>query len=116
MPIVNIEDIQPGMLLAEAVRNHQDQLLLESGRRITEKSIRVFKSWGIRRINVKFGPPLDEPGDGADSAGLPPAIDEALRERFSDVSGDPLMAAIMQAAARQLAARQPKKKTGYGRR
>jgi hypothetical protein len=116
MPIVNIEDIQPGMMLAEAVRNHQDQLLLESGRRITEKSIRVFKSWGIRRINVKSGPPHDRSGDGAASARPEPAIDDALRERFSDVSADPLMAAIMQAAARQLAARQPKKKSGYGRR
>jgi hypothetical protein len=116
MPIVNIDDIQPGMLLAEAVRNHQDQLLLESGRRITEKSIRVFKSWGIRRINVKLGSSLDEPGGGAAASGLPPAIDDALKERFSDVAADPLMAAIMQAAARQLAVRQPKKRAGYGRR
>jgi hypothetical protein len=116
MPVLNIEDIQPGMLLAEAVRNHQDQLLLESGRRITEKSIRVFKSWGIRRINVKPGSPLDESGEGADSTGLPPAIDDALRDRFADVSADPLMLAIMQAAARQLAARLPKKKIGHGRR
>ncbi len=116
MPIVNIDDIQPGMMLAEAVRNHQDQLLLESGRRITEKSIRVFKSWGIRRINVKLGSSLDGSGDGAVSPVLPPAIDDALKERFSDVAAEPLMAAIMQAAARQLAARQPKKKSGYGRR
>jgi hypothetical protein len=116
MPIVNIEDIQPGMLLAEAVRNHQDQLLLDSGRRITEKSIRVFKSWGIRRIHVKPGSPLDASDEGAASTDQEPPIDEALKARFSDVSADPLMLAIMQAAARQLAARQPKKKIGHGRR
>ncbi len=116
MPILSIDDIKPGMLLAEAVRNHQDQLLLENGRRITEKSIRVFKSWGIRRVTVKLGSAVDGSGDGAASPGLPPAIDEALKGRFSDVATDPIMTAIMQAAARQLAARQPKKKTGYGRR
>ena len=116
MPIVNIDDIQPGMLLAEAVRNHQDQLLLESGRRITEKSIRVFKTWGIRRVNVKPGSSLDDTGEGGASSGLPPVVDDALRERFSDVSADPLRVAIMQAAARQLDAHRPKKKIGYGRR
>ena len=116
MPILNIDDIKPGMLLAEAVRNHQDQLLLESGRRITEKSIRVFKSWGIRRLNINPESYHGGPAVGAASADPEPPIDEALKARFSDVVADPLMTAIMQAAARQLAARQPKKKAGYGRR
>jgi hypothetical protein len=116
MPILNLDEIQPGMTLAEAVRNHQDQLLLEAGRQITAKSIRVFKSWGIRRVAVRSEPAVDGSGDGAVSSGMPPAVDEGLKERFADRVTDPLMAAIMQAAARQLAARQPKKKSGYGRR
>jgi hypothetical protein len=116
MPILSIDDIKPGMMLAEAVRNHQDHLLLEAGRRITEKSLRVFKSWGIRRVAIKLEPGVDDSGDGAVSPRLPPAIDEGFKERFADAVTDPLMAAIMQAAARQLAARPPKKKSGYGRR
>jgi len=116
MPILNLDDIQPGMMLAEAVRNHQDQLLLEAGRQITAKSIRVFKSWGIRRVAVRSEPAVDGWGDDPVPTGMPPAVDEGLKERFADVVADPLMAAIMQAAARQLAARQPKKKSGYGRR
>jgi hypothetical protein len=103
------------MTLAEAVRNHQDQLLLEAGRRITERSIRVFKSWGIRRLAIKPGPAVNGPGAEAEPPGLPPDMDARLKERFSGVASDPLMAEIMQAAARQLAARQPKKKAGYGR-
>lgn len=116
MPILNLDDAKPGMTLAEAVRNHQDQLLLDAGRRITEKSIRIFKSWGIRRLAVKPGPAAGGAGKDALAAGLPPAVDEELKERFADVSADPLMAAIMQAAGRQLAARPSRKKTGYGRR
>jgi hypothetical protein len=116
MPIVNLDEVKPGMTLAEAVRNHQDQLLLDAGRRITEKSLRIFKSWGIRRVAVKPGPDVGETGDDTGSAGLPPAIDPDLRARFADVLTDPLMAAIMQAAARQLAHRQPKKKSAHGRR
>jgi len=116
MPIVNLDEVKPGMTLAEAVRNHQDQLLLDAGRRITEKSLRIFKSWGIRRVAVKLGPDVGETGDDAGSTGLPLAIDQGLRARFAEVLTDPLMAAIMQAAARQLALRQPKKKSAHGRR
>jgi hypothetical protein len=116
MPILSLDDIKPGMMLAEAVRNHQDQLLLEAGRRITEKSIRVFKSWGIRRVAVKPEPAVDGSERVADSPAAAPAIDADLKERFADMLTDPLMAAIMQAAARQLAARRPKRKSGYGRR
>ena len=115
MPILNLDDVKPGMTLAEAVRNHQDQLLLDAGRRITEKSIRIFKSWGIRRLAVKPGPTVGGAGEDGVAAGLPAAVDAELRERFAEVAADPLMAAIMQAAARQLAARTPRKKTGYGR-
>jgi len=115
MPILNLDEVKPGMTLAEAVRNHQDQLLLDGGRRITEKSIRIFKSWGIRRVAVKSGPAGGEAGDGPTVAEPPTAIDEGLRARFDDVLTDPLMVAIMQAAGRQLAARQSKKKTGHGR-
>jgi hypothetical protein len=111
MPILNLDDVKPGMTLAEAVRSHQDQLLLDGGRRITEKSIRIFKSWGIRRVAVKFGPTGDHPGDGVASPGLATADEEDLRARFGNGLTDPLMVAIMQAAGRQLAARQ-KKKTG----
>jgi hypothetical protein len=110
MPILNLDDVKAGMTLAEAVRNHQDQLLLEGGRRITEKSIRIFKSWGIRRVAVKSGPAGDDPGDGVAAAGLATAIEEGLGARFGDGLTDPLMVAIMQAAGRQLAARQKKKK------
>jgi hypothetical protein len=108
MPILNLDDVKPGMTLAEAVRNHQEQLLLDAGRRITEKSLRIFKSWGIRRVAVKSGPADEEPADGVVAAGLASDVEKGLRERFGELWTDPLMAAIMQAAGRQLAARQKK--------
>jgi hypothetical protein len=115
MPIVTIEDVKPGMTLAEAVRNHQDQLLLDAGRRITEKSIRIFKSWGIRRLAVKSATAQSAARESDAASGLPPDLDARLKDRFSEVGADPLMSAIMQAAARQLAARHPRKKTRHAR-
>jgi hypothetical protein len=115
MPIVTIDDVKPGMTLAEAVRNHQDQLLLDAGRRITDKSIRIFRSWGIRRLAVKSATAQSAARENEGVSGLPPDLDAGLKDRFSAVAADPLMSAIMQAAARQLAARPPRKKTRYGR-
>ena len=111
MALLTIDDLKPGMVLAAAVRNHQDQLLLEAGRKVLAKHIQVFKAWGVRRVDVKPGPDA-APGGTPDRT----PVDEALERRFADVADDPLMAAIMHAAGRQLAARRPKSKARNGRR
>jgi hypothetical protein len=108
MSVLAIDDLKPGMVLAAPVRNHQDQLLLDVGRKVLLKHIQVFKAWGIRRVDVR-------PGAGPPQADHPAAPDESVRRRFADVAGDPLMAAIMLAAGRQLAARHPKTKARHGR-
>lgn len=116
MTVVSIDDIKPGMVLAEAVRNHQDQVLLEAGRKVTAKAVRVFKSWGIRRVAVKSGA-TGEGGALSPAQPAPPvALDEGHRARFADVLADPLMVEIMQVAGRHLAARQAGKKAAHGRR
>jgi len=116
MNVVNIDDLKPGMVLAEAVRNHQDQVLLEAGRKVTAKAVRVFKSWGIRRVAVKHGGTGERGAQSLPQPAPPAALDEGLRSRFADVLNDPLMVAIMQAAGRQMAARRAEKKTAHGRR
>jgi hypothetical protein len=115
MTVLAIDELKPGMVLAEAVRNHQDQLLLDAGRKVTAKTIRVFKSWGVRRVAVRSGAAGEGGAPGASPVAAQPALDEGLRARFADVLHEPLMGDIMQAAARQLAARQPRKKARDGR-
>jgi hypothetical protein len=114
--VVNIDDLKPGMVLAEAVRNHQDQVLLEAGRKVTAKTVRVFKSWGIRRVAVRSGGAGERGAQNLPRPAPPAALDEGLRARFADVLNDPLMVEIMQAAGRSLAARQAEKKAANGRR
>jgi hypothetical protein len=116
MTVLAIDELKPGMVLAEAVRNHQDQLLLEAGRKVTAKTIRVFKSWGIRRVAVRSGSAGEDGARAGAAASAPAALDESLKERFAGVLHDPLMVSIMQAAGRQLAGRPPGKKAGNGRR
>jgi hypothetical protein len=116
MNVVTVDDLKPGMVLAEAVRNLQDQVLLEAGRKVTAKAVRVFKSWGIRRVAVKSGGAGERGAQSLTQAAPPAALDEGLKARFADVMNDPLMVEIMQAAGRQLAARNAGKKTANGRR
>ena len=99
---LNIEDLKPGMILAQAVRNRQGVLLLEAGARITGKNIRVFKSWGVKDVPVK-GKRSDskDPAEDEEIQGRE-AIAKQLKEKFSDVLDDPVMAAIFKAASVRL--------------
>jgi hypothetical protein len=99
---VNIEDIKPGMILARPVRNRQGVLLLDTGVRITDKNIRIFKSWGVREIFVKGELPDSSGSAGNIGSEGEESIDKQLREKFSDVLDDPVMVAIFKAASKQL--------------
>jgi hypothetical protein len=99
---LNIEDLKPGMILAEPVHSHQEVLLLGAGVKITKKNIRIFKSWGINRVFVKGElPPSRISGEEVEREVAEP-IETALKSKFSDVLDDPLMVEIFKAASKQL--------------
>ena len=50
---VGLDKLKPGMVLAESVRNHQGMLLLESGKKISARAIRIFKSWGVAQVHIR---------------------------------------------------------------
>jgi hypothetical protein len=99
---VSVETLKTGMTLAKAVYNHQESLLLEAGAKITEKSMRMFKSWGVALVWVKGDSPDAEPRNTSSGAESVAAIESELAERFSDVIEHPVMAEIMRAASRVL--------------
>ena len=95
---LNIENIKPGMILAQPVRNRQGVLLSEAGAKVTPKSLRIFKSWGVNEIAVK-GEHSDSKDLGEDSeVQEKKTIEKQLKEKFSDVLNDPVMVAILNAA------------------
>ncbi|MGZ3595494.1 MAG: HDOD domain-containing protein, partial [Syntrophales bacterium] len=53
MGIINLEDIQVGMVLAGDIRERSGRVLLASGSEITENHLRVFKMWGITEADIK---------------------------------------------------------------
>jgi len=99
---LNIEDIKPGMILAQPVRNHQGVLLLEAGARITKKNIRIFKSWGVFEISIKGGLTEAQGNPGDTETKVNESIEKQLKQKFSDVLDDPVMVEIFKAASKQL--------------
>lgn len=97
-----IENLKPGMILARPVRNRQGVMLLEAGARITKKSIRIFKSWGVNEIAIKGARSHSKSlSVQAETAGRE-TLEKQLKDKFSDVLDDPVMVVIFNAAKNQL--------------
>lgn len=53
MTIVNLENLKPGMVLAEDARHLNGRILLSAGNVLTEKHLRMFKSWGLTEAAIE---------------------------------------------------------------
>ena len=102
MLITKIDELKPGMILAEPVYNQSGSLLLEKDTSLTKKRIWMLKTWGIDKVSVKGKP--KESGKTAIEIELEAkeTIEKELRAKFEDTIDDPVMETIMKAAARQL--------------
>lgn len=99
---LSIDDIKPGMVLARPVRNPQGVLLLKAGARITKKNIRIFKSWGVGDAAIEGQQTGAENHTGDRELRVKESVEKRLKEKFSDVMDDPVMAAIFNAASKLL--------------
>lgn len=102
MIILRLDELKPGMILAEPVYNQQELLLLEQGTALTKKRIWMLKTWGLEEVCVAGKPRGDDEGAGAAGMETKETIEKELKEKFADVADDPVMTEIMKAAGRQL--------------
>lgn len=47
-----IDNVTAGMVLADDVLDRQGRPLLKAGVELTDKHIKVFKTWGINHVNI----------------------------------------------------------------
>jgi hypothetical protein len=102
MIILRLDELKPGMILAEPVYNQQDLLLLEQGTALTKKRIWMLKTWGLEQVWVKGKPRGNDKGPDEGGMETKETIENELKKKFADVADDPVMAEIMKAAGRQL--------------
>jgi hypothetical protein len=108
---LRIDELKPGMILAQSVYNQQDLLLLEKNSALTKKRIWMIKTWGIDQVSVKGQPKEDDRTDFGIEFESKETIEKELKAKFAGVIDDPIMQEIMKAAGRQLQKRlgEPKK-------
>ncbi|MDH3327068.1 MAG: hypothetical protein OEM38_10170 [Gammaproteobacteria bacterium] len=81
-----IDDVTPGMILSESVKDSNGQLLLAEDITLTEKHIKEIRMWGIMDIGVQGDSTENEAENIAIS---PEMIDKAkhlLMPKFSQVN------------------------------
>ena len=53
MPTLHTDDLLPGMVAARDVKDRSGRLLLREGCELTERSMKVLRSWGIATVEVQ---------------------------------------------------------------
>lgn len=53
MAIINIDNLAPGMVLRHDVCDRSGRLLLPAGNELTEKHLRIFRTWGICEADIE---------------------------------------------------------------
>ncbi|QPJ65596.1 MAG: hypothetical protein G3M78_09400 [Candidatus Nitrohelix vancouverensis] len=53
MGSLRIEEILPGMVASQDVKNRVGRVIMTAGSVITEKQIKTFKSWGVTSVDVQ---------------------------------------------------------------
>jgi hypothetical protein len=96
MALLEIDSLTPGMQVGKDVVEASGQVLLRSGTMITEKHLRVLRSWGIQQVDID-GPKPPDTEDTLLARATPAMLDRAqaaVAERFHHA--DPAHPAIME--------------------
>jgi len=62
---VNLKDVRPGMIPSQDVRDRTGRVLIEAGKEITSKHMKVLKAWGVPEIKIVKEGALEEKREGA---------------------------------------------------
>jgi hypothetical protein len=81
--LVPIDNLVPGMVLRTAVCDRLGRLLLPEAAELSEKHLKIFRTWGIAEVDVV--------GSSHEGASTPPATDPQIDpERLARAEADVL--------------------------
>jgi hypothetical protein len=86
------------MVVAEDTHNFQGLLLLKAKTVLTEKNIKMLKSWGVTSVNIdgQAGQNRQERNDS--SLPLKLDIEQDMKEKFNNALDNPVMEEILAVA------------------
>ena len=93
MGIVNINDVEEGMVLLSEVSNKHGNVLLKPGDKLAEKTIMLLKAWGITEVDIEGhdGDAVEGKEKDALSSDIMAAIDKEVKEQFFEFTDNPFM-------------------------
>jgi len=110
MIFLALKDLKPGMVLSTPVHNFHGILLLSKGTKLTQKNIRILKSWGVNHIGVAGRSKKDRKKATVPDKATKRSVQANLTKKFSDVLDDKVMVEIMRVAGNRLKKRSLNKK------
>lgn len=84
MALVDIDFLEPGMKVGRDVVEASGQVLLRTGTEITEKHLRILRSWGVVQVEIE-GAKRADPEESLLARADPATLDRAqaaCNERF----------------------------------
>ncbi len=96
MGILNINDLKPGMVLAQAALNRHGTVILGEGSVLTEKHINSFKTWGVTEADIEGvdSEQVVKKEMEALSDDIVESIERELEEFFPPFEANPVMGEI----------------------
>ena len=104
MAKINLSDLTPGMELASSVVNKNGNLLLKEAIVLSEKHIRILKTWGVTEADIKGydKEKIEEDAYAFLSDEEIQDIESQLLNRFPDISSNVVMTEIFRITKKQI--------------
>ena len=99
MAKIKLRDLKEGMVLADPVRDHNGNMILSAGQKITGKHLKIFGAWGIVEVdvegNAQVGAQNGSPEDGLQKTS--PGVEKAVKDLFRHADTEhPAMAELLE--------------------
>lgn len=52
MPVINVDDLRPGMVLAAPISGPGNRELAPAGKPLTDKQVQILRAWGIATVET----------------------------------------------------------------
>jgi len=113
-PVIGVDDLEPGMVLAENVNDAQGRLLVPQGTELTERHLRAFQLWGVLGVRVR-GAEGEEPPTPPISPEHLAQAEARIRARFrtTDVT-HPMLAELLSICVLREATRLARGEAAHG--
>ena len=106
--IEKLDNLRPGMVLAEDVCNFQGLMLLKQNAVLSNKNIRMLKSWGVTEICIVGETNKEVERHLQSSADIRQVIEKELIGKYDGTMDDSIMTQIISAACDLLVKRKQK--------